>query len=252
MKGVIVGVLAALVLLPNANATPGATVGAIGGGTAAAIICDHVVRSYMETTPESDEAWYLVWHHVGLEDVAGFAAGTVCAIPGAALGAAAGAAVDATVVGSSVTAAGTALVIVVGKGLQAASRTAVPQASGALGHVRKFARKSAQRARQRYGQVKFGSVASSNYLHNKYMAYLYDRQKGMDALCKVPLPPLYVGPPWKRRFNPDIHIDHKFPRAKGGTDDPSNLQLTHKTFNLKKGALTGDALLSAQRRFCPV
>ena len=82
LKTALVGILAALVLLPRANATPGAAVGAIVFGTGAAIICDHVVRSYMEATPDSDEAWYLVWHHVGPEDVAGFAAGTACAIPG--------------------------------------------------------------------------------------------------------------------------------------------------------------------------
>ena len=248
LKTALVGILAALVLLPKANAAPGTAAGAIVGGTGAAIFCDHVVRSYMEATPESDEAWYLVWHHMGPENVAGFAAGTVCAIPGAALGAAAGAAVDATVVGVSVTAAGTVIVSVVGKGLQVASRAAAPHASRALGHAQKLT----QTAKQWYGQVKFGPVAPANKLRTQHMEYLYAKQKGMDALCKVPLPPLYVGPPWKRRLNPAIEIDHKFPKTKGGTDARSNLQLTLREYNRKKGVLTGYQLRSAKQRFCPV
>ena len=156
VKAALVGLLATLFLLPKANATPGATAGAIAGGTAGAIICDHVVRSYMEATPESDEEWYLVWHHVGPEDLAGFAAGTVCAIPGAALGAAAGAAAEATVVGVSVTAAGTVVVIVVGKGLQVASRAAGPTRQTRVG-----ARWEAHATREavvRTGQVRSGGT----------------------------------------------------------------------------------------------
>ena len=248
IKTSLVGILAAFVLLQKANATPGAAAGAIVGGTAAAIVCDHVVRSYMEATPESDEAWYLVWHHVGPEDVAGFAAGTVCAIPGAAVGAAAGAAVEATVVGVSVTATGAVVIIVVGKGVQAASRAAVPHVNRALGYVLKFT----QPARQWYGKVKFGPVARSTKLRNENMEFLYAKQKGMDALCKVPLPPLYVGPPWKRRLNPAIEIDHRLPKAKGGTDDRSNLQLTFWEYNRKKHVLTSYPLRSAKRKFCPV
>lgn len=33
-----------------------------------------------------------------------------------------------------------------------------------------------------------------------------------------------------------FHVDHFMPLAKGGTNDPSNLQLLHPTCNLKKGA----------------
>ena len=246
LKTSLVGILAALVLLPNANATPGTATGAIVFGTGAAIICDHVVRSYMDVTPESDEAWYLVWHHVGPEDVAGFAAGTTCAIPAAAAGAAVGLAVEATVVGASATAAGTGVVIVVGKGLH---RALAPPTKRAMSHVRNVV----QSAKRWYGQVKFGPVASSSIkLRRQHMEFLYEKQKGLDALCKVPLPPLYVGPLWKRKLNPKIHIDHRLPKARGGTDDLSNLQLTFSEFNLKKGTLTGYELRSAKRKFCTV
>lgn len=240
--------LTALLLSNNVNATPGATVGAIVFGTGAAIICDEFVRSYMEPTPESDEAWYLVWHHVGTEDVAGFAAGTACAIPAAAAGAAVGLAIETAVVGASATAVSAGAIIIVGKGLHLAGRALAPAGRQAL----RQAQTVAQSGRQWYGQVKFGRVTPSTPLRNKYMVSLYNKQKGMDALCKVPLPPLYVGPPWNRRLNPQIHIDHRLPRAKGGTDIPSNLQLTAAVFNRKKSALTDYELRSAKRKFCPV
>ena len=80
------------------------------------------------------------------------------------------------------------------------------------------------------------------------MEHLYAKQKGMDALCKVRLPPLYVGLLWARRLNPAIHVDHRIPKARGGTDGLSNLQLT--AANLKKG-ITGHELRSAKRSFCP-
>ena len=112
--------------------------------------------------------------------------------------------------------------------------------------------KLTQPAKQWYGQVKFGPVAPSTKRRTQHMEYLYAKQKGMDALCKVPLPPLYVGPPWKRRLNPAIEIDHKFPTAKGGTDARSNLQLTLQEYNRKKGVLTGYQLRSAKQCFCPV
>ena len=76
MKKSLIGALVALALVPGANATPGTATGAIVFGVGASIACDHLVRSYMEVTPESDESWYLVWQHVGMEDLAGFAAGT--------------------------------------------------------------------------------------------------------------------------------------------------------------------------------
>ena len=43
----------------------------------------------------------------------------------------------------------------------------------------------------------------------------------------------------------DSHIDHIVPRIAGGTDDFSNLQLTHGSCNLSKGA--GQMLRNQQR-----
>ena len=56
---------------------------------------------------------------------------------------------------------------------------------------------------------------------------------------------------WKRQLNPAIHVDHRNPRAKGGSDSEENLQLTAAEFNLKKGALTDNELRSAKWSFCP-
>ena len=69
---------------------------------------------------------------------------------------------------------------------------------------------------------------------------------------KVPLPPLYVGPVWKRRFNPQVHVDQWFPQAKGGIDAFSNHRAALGKFNKQKGDLTGYELRSAKRKFCPV
>lgn len=242
--------LAVLLLSNPVNATPGATAGAIVFGTGAAIVCDELVRSYMEPTPESDEAWYLVWHHVGTEDVAGFAAGTACAIPAAAAGAAVGLAVETAVVGASVTAVGAGTFVIVGKGLHVAGRALAP---GATRHAVRYAKTAKQHASRWMGQFKIGPVVPPSIPRRRHLPELYSKQRGMDGVCtRVPLPPLYVGPLWKRRFNPDVEVDHKVPRAKGGPDLFSNFQATHEWFNKKKGVLTGYELRSAKRKFCPV
>ena len=103
MRISLIVALVAILFARSANATPGATAGAFVFGVGAAVGCDHLVRSYMEDTPESDEPWYLVWYHVGTEDVAGFAAGTACAIPAGAFGTMVGLAVEVTVIGASAT-----------------------------------------------------------------------------------------------------------------------------------------------------
>ena len=108
-----------------------------------------------------------------------------------------------------------------------------------------------QSTKQWLGKVKIGSLAPARPLRRMHMEDLYEKQKGMDALCRVPLPPLYVGPIWNRKLNLDIEIDHKIPKAKGGSDQVSNLQLTHRQFNRARGALTGDDLRRAKLRFCP-
>ena len=248
MKKALLGILAALVWFPNANASPGAVTGAIVFGTGAAIACDHIVRLNMDVSPESDEPWFLFWHHVGQEDLAGFAAGTVCAIPGAAAGAAIGLGVEVTVIGVSASAAGAGAVLAVRKGLHLGYRVVALPARRAMGQVSN----ARQSVRQWYGQLRLGKVARSHELRMKYMEPLYAKQKGMDALCRVPLPPLYVGPLWNRRLNPDIEIDHRMPRAKGGTDRLSNLHLTHWSYNRAKGDLTGREFRRAMTRICPV
>ena len=247
MKKAFLAMVAVLVWLPNAKASPGATVGAIVFGSGAAIACDDIVRSNMEASPESDEPWYRFWLHVDREDLAGFAAGTVCAIPAAAAGAVIGLSVEATLVGASAYAIGVGAVLATGKGLHLGYRVVAPPAKRALAQASNVH----QSVRQWYGQVKFGAVAPASKLRKEYMERLYAKQKGMDGLCKVPLPPLYVGPLWNRQLNPDIEIDHRIPRAKGGTDRLSNLQLTHRHYNRAKSDLTGRELRRAKNRFCP-
>ena len=101
------------------------------------------------------------------------------------------------------------------------------------------------------GKTKVGPVKRSTPLRMLHMEHLYNKQEGMDAICKVPVPSLYVGPIWSRRFNPAIEIDHRIPRAKGGSDQIANLQLTHRGFNRAKRDLTGYDLRQAKRHFCP-
>ena len=250
MRKALFGVLAALAPLPNANATPGATTGAIVFGTGAAIVCDQLVRSYMEPASESDEPWYLVWHHVGMEDFAGFAAGTACAVPAAAAGAAVGVVVEGTLVAGSATALGTGAIVAAGKGIHLAGQAAGQVLSSTSGRAAGYVKTAAQRAWGWQGQFKIGPVAGLSGLR-KHLPELYRKHGGMDSVCRnVPLPPLYVGPLWKRRLNPEIEVDHLHPKAKGGANDVSNLQATRKEFNRRKRDLTGDALEEAKRKFC--
>ncbi|MCE2519903.1 MAG: HNH endonuclease [Alphaproteobacteria bacterium] len=247
MKRALLGILAAVVWFPNANASPGTITGAIVFGTGAAIACDHIVRSNMDASPPSDKPWYRFWNHVGPEDLTGVAAGTACAIPGAAAGAAIGLGVEVTVIGASASAVGAGAAFAAGRGLHLGYRALALPAKRAWGRVSN----APESVRQWYGQVRLGAVAPSTNLRMGYMERLYAKQKGMDALCRVPLPPLYVGPLWNRRLNPDIEIDHRVPRAKGGTDHLSNLQLTHRSYNRAKRDLTGSELRRAMTRFCP-
>ena len=174
MRKALVGILAALALLPNANATPGAATGALLLGTGDAIICDHVVRSYIEATPESDEVWYLVWHHVGPEDVASFAAGTACFIPAATAGAAIGLAVETAAVGTSATALGAGTIVVVGKGLHLAGRALAPRATS---HAARYARIARQHAERWRGQFKIGPVERSPNPLRVRLPEMYAKQR---------------------------------------------------------------------------
>ncbi|MEO0551316.1 MAG: HNH endonuclease signature motif containing protein [Pseudomonadota bacterium] len=68
---------------------------------------------------------------------------------------------------------------------------------------------------------------------------LWRAQKGLCALCGRPMlrsrfeaPHARVWAKWRATY------DHILPRSKGGTDDPSNLQLTHAVCNKIKGSQT--------------
>lgn len=163
MKRAFLAILAVLAWLPNAKATPGTAIGAIVVGSGAAIACDHIVRSNMEASPESDEPWYRIWHHVGPEDIAGFAAGTACAIPGAAVGGAIGLGLEALLVGASAYALGAGAVLAAGKGLHLGYRTVALPARRAFVQASNVRRS----VRQWYGQDRLGAVAPASKLRRE-------------------------------------------------------------------------------------
>lgn len=55
---------------------------------------------------------------------------------------------------------------------------------------------------------------------------MWERQAGLCALCHRPMAPSFT----------DVHVDHRMALANGGKHESANLQLTHATCNLKKGA----------------
>lgn len=65
---------------------------------------------------------------------------------------------------------------------------------------------------------------------------LWGRQSGLCALCGKPMPKGRFDTPhaavWKKQ-RPTF--DHIRPKAKGGSDDPANLQLAHAQCNWTKG-----------------
>lgn len=230
MKILLIVALVAVVLARSANASPGTLMGAVAGSVAAGLLCDRLARIHIRSY--SDEAW--------VETSAGITAGTACGILGGAVGAAAG-------TGATVGAAGLAVATVA----RAGGRAGVQAVGDSARHAAPYLKAGAQSVKQGWGRFKVGPVAPASNPLRAYMPRLYDKQKGTDALCKVPLPPLYVGPVWDRRLNPAIHVDHRIPKAKGGKDVLSNLQLTAAEFNLKKGTLTGNELRAAKPSFCP-
>lgn len=58
---------------------------------------------------------------------------------------------------------------------------------------------------------------------------LAQEQKWVCPLCKERLPTQIPG---------NVHVDHKIPVSRGGSNDWANLQAVHKRCNLDKGALT--------------
>lgn len=62
----------------------------------------------------------------------------------------------------------------------------------------------------------------------RYLPELIDAQGGACGICGGPLPHPPTGD--------TVHVDHIVPVSRGGTDDLSNLQATHATCSLRKGA----------------
>ena len=248
----------------TANSAPFTAIGAITAGAAAAIYCEGLVADHMAETPESDEPWYLIQYHVGVEDITGFVAGTVCAIPASVVGGAAGAMVDATALGTVTTTATGVVIYTTAKGVKylykltpapkyadKALKTSKVLGSKARKAIAETASAWTASARQYFGKFKGWKTATPAHLR-RHMPQLYSRQYGRDALCDVPLPPLYVGPLWNRQLNRAIEVDHALPKVWGGTNDLSNLQLTHRDYNRAKGARVGISLENAKKQFCPI
>ena len=248
-------VLVLLALLtPAANSQAITFLGAIAAGSAGAILCEGLVTSHMEETPESDEPWYLIHHHVGPEDIASFTAGTLCAIPAAAVGGAIGAMVEGSTVATVTTAKGVKHLYKrspAPKYVEVATETSKDLFSKARKSIAKTTSAWTISTPQYFGKYKGWKTATPSHLR-KHMPQLYNRQNGRDALCDVPLPSLYIGPLWNRRLNPAIEVDHALPRAWGGSNDLSNLQLTRKEYNRAKGTRAGIFLENAKKQFCPI
>jgi 5-methylcytosine-specific restriction protein A len=60
--------------------------------------------------------------------------------------------------------------------------------------------------------------------HPAVRAFVIRRDNSECAICGQPV----------RKW--DVHIDHHVPVARGGTEDPDNLRVTHSWCNLEKGA----------------
>src|SRR5215213_3426120 len=63
--------------------------------------------------------------------------------------------------------------------------------------------------------------------------WLEEAQACLCAYCGVPLP-----------LEPVIHVDHKLPLSRGGSNDPSNLVLACAPCNLSKGAKTAQEYIA--------
>lgn len=80
--------------------------------------------------------------------------------------------------------------------------------------------------RQRRSQAEV--VSGRDQGLRRYLPELIDAQGGACGICGGPLP----HPP----SGDTVHVDHIVPVSRGGTNDLNNLQSTHATCNLRKGA----------------
>lgn len=64
----------------------------------------------------------------------------------------------------------------------------------------------------------------------RHLPELMCYQEGLCTLCGKPLPDDWLG-----ENSGHIHVDHKQPRSKGGSDEIGNLQAVHAFCNLSKG-----------------
>lgn len=68
------------------------------------------------------------------------------------------------------------------------------------------------------------------YGHAPYVNDLAERQGWTCQLCHEPIDPGLYWPDMRA-----VTVDHVVSRSRGGSDDPSNLQLTHHICNSRKG-----------------
>lgn len=72
-------------------------------------------------------------------------------------------------------------------------------------------------------------VAAYRLTRAEVRTLLYNRQNGLCGICEDDLPKGFL-------HSQHVNIDHVRPRACGGPDIIDNLQLTHRSCNLDKGA----------------
>jgi len=74
-------------------------------------------------------------------------------------------------------------------------------------------------------------------------AEIRERDQGLCGLCGDPVPSELPLMPSGRVQDDHPSLDHVVPRSLGGSDEPSNLQLTHWKCNVLKGASTNGRFL---------
>ena len=74
----------------------------------------------------------------------------------------------------------------------------------------------------------------------KELNELFEKQEGFCVYC---------GELLYSSFDKDIHIDHKTPISRGGSNDISNIALSCATCNLQKGAKTAEEFIQTRQLF---